>query len=112
MCTEVRARNLLGGRFFAQRRRPATPILKFCIRAWGRPAPTATVSTSDRTRSDRFPSGRLPRPNPDPVAAGRVLAPPKFADQLGFLPQAGLSEPLSTMADRESVTDGGGHRPW
>jgi hypothetical protein len=39
--------------------------------------------------SESFPY--LAAPNPDPVAAGRVLAPSKVADQLGFLQQAGLA---------------------
>jgi hypothetical protein len=39
--------------------------------------------------SDRFPY--LAPPNPDPVAAGRILAPSKVADQLVFLQAAGLA---------------------
>ena len=39
--------------------------------------------------SDSFPY--LVAPNPDPVAAGRILAPSKVADQLAFLQAAGLA---------------------
>ena len=39
--------------------------------------------------SDNFPY--LAAPNPDPIAAGRILAPSKVADQLGFLQAAGLA---------------------
>jgi hypothetical protein len=39
--------------------------------------------------SDTFPY--LAPPNPDPVVAGRALAPSKVADQLAFLEQAGLA---------------------
>jgi uncharacterized protein DUF4331 len=39
--------------------------------------------------SDSFPY--LAPPNPDPVAAGRILAPSRVADQLGFLQAAGLA---------------------
>jgi hypothetical protein len=39
--------------------------------------------------SDSFPY--LAPPNPDPVAAGRVLAPSKVAEQLAFLQEAGLA---------------------
>jgi hypothetical protein len=39
--------------------------------------------------SDSFPY--LAAPNPEPVAAGRILAPSKVADQLGFLQAAGLA---------------------
>jgi hypothetical protein len=39
--------------------------------------------------SDSFPY--LAAPNPDPAAAGRILAPSKVADQLAFLEAAGLA---------------------
>jgi hypothetical protein len=39
--------------------------------------------------SEIFPY--LGPPNPDPVAAGRILAPSKVADQLAFLQEAGLA---------------------
>ena len=53
------------------------------------PAISDGVDQATVRASDTFPY--LAQPNPDPAVAGRILAPSKVADQLGFLQQAGLA---------------------
>jgi len=63
--------------------------LTFVITGGNGPPISDGVDEATVRASDAFPY--LAPPNPDPVAAGRVLAPSKVADQLGFLQQAGLA---------------------
>jgi Domain of unknown function (DUF4331) len=63
--------------------------LTFVITGGNGPPISDGVDEATVRASDSFPY--LAPPNPDPVAAGRILAPSKVADQLGFLQAAGLA---------------------
>jgi hypothetical protein len=61
----------------------------FAITGGNGPPISDGVDEATVRASDSFPY--LAAPNPDPVVAGRALAPSKVADQLGFLQAAGLA---------------------
>ena len=63
--------------------------LTFVITGGNGPRLSDGVDQATVRASVTFPY--LAPPNPDPVAAGRILAPSKVADQLGFLQAAGLA---------------------
>ncbi len=63
--------------------------LTFVITGGNGPRISDGVDQATVRASDSFPY--LAPPNPDPAAAGRILAPSKVADQLGFLQAAGLA---------------------
>ena len=63
--------------------------LTFVITGGNGPRISDGVDQATVRASDSFPY--LAPPNPDPVAAGRILAPSKVAEQLGFLQAAGLA---------------------
>ena len=63
--------------------------LTFLITGGNGPRISDGVDQATVRASDSFPY--LAPPNPDPVAAGRILAPSKAAAQLGFLQAAGLA---------------------
>ena len=63
--------------------------LTFVITGGNGPPISDGVDQATVRASETFPY--LAPPNPDPVAAGRILAPSKVADQLGFLQAAGLA---------------------
>lgn len=61
----------------------------FVITGGNGPRITDGVDEATVRAGDSFPY--LAPPNPDPAAAGRILAPTKVAEQLGFLQAAGLA---------------------
>ena len=63
--------------------------LTFVITGGNGPRISDGVDQATVRASETFPY--LAPPNPDPVAAGRILAPSKVAEQLGFLQAAGLA---------------------
>jgi hypothetical protein len=63
--------------------------LTFVITGGNGPRISDGVDQATVRASDSFPY--LAPPNPNPAAAGRILAPSKVADQLAFLQQAGLA---------------------
>ena len=63
--------------------------LTFVITGGNGPRIDDGVDQATVRASDDFPY--LAAPNPDPIEAGRILAPSKVADQLGFLQAAGLA---------------------
>jgi hypothetical protein len=63
--------------------------LTFVITGGNGPRISDGVDEATVRASDSFPY--LAAPNPDPIAAGRILAPSKVADQLAFLEAAGLA---------------------
>jgi hypothetical protein len=63
--------------------------LTFVITGGNGPRISDGVDEATVRASDRFPY--LAPPNPEPVAAGRILAPSKVAEQLAFLEAAGLA---------------------
>jgi Domain of unknown function (DUF4331) len=63
--------------------------LTFVITGGNGPRISDGVDQATVRASDSFPY--LAPPNPDPVVAGRALAPSKVADQLAFLQEAGLA---------------------
>jgi hypothetical protein len=63
--------------------------LTFVITGGNGPRIDDGVDQATVRASDSVPY--LAAPNPEPVAAGRILAPSKVADQLGFLQAAGLA---------------------
>jgi hypothetical protein len=63
--------------------------LTFVITGGNGPRISDGVDQATVRASDSFPY--LAAPNPDPVAAGRILAPSKVSDQLAFLEAAGLA---------------------
>jgi hypothetical protein len=63
--------------------------LTFVITGGNGPRISDGVDQATVRASDSFPY--LAPPNPNPVVAGRILAPSKVADQLAFLQQAGLA---------------------
>jgi hypothetical protein len=63
--------------------------LTFVITGGNGPPINDGVDQATVRASESFPY--LAAPNPHPAAAGRILAPSKVAEQLGFLQQAGLA---------------------
>jgi Domain of unknown function (DUF4331) len=63
--------------------------LTFVITGGNGPSLSDGVDQATVRASDSFPY--LASPNSDPAVAGRILAPSKVADQLGFLQAAGLA---------------------
>jgi len=63
--------------------------LSFIITGGNGPPISDGVDEATARGSDSFPY--LAPPNPHPVVAGRILAPSKVAEQLGFLQAAGLA---------------------
>src|SRR5712664_280115 len=63
--------------------------LTFVITGGNGPRISDGVDQATVRASDSFPY--LAPPNPNPAAAGRILAPSKLADQLAFLEHAGLA---------------------
>ena len=63
--------------------------LTFVVTGGNGPRISDGVDQATVRASDSFPY--LAPPNPNPVVAGRVLAPSKVADQLAFLEEAGLA---------------------
>jgi Domain of unknown function (DUF4331) len=63
--------------------------LTFVITGGNGPRISDGVDQATVRASDRFPY--VAPPNPDPLVAGRILAPSKVADQLAFLEAAGLA---------------------
>ncbi len=63
--------------------------LTFAITGGNGPRISDGVDEATVRASDTFPY--LAAPNPAPIAAGRILAPSKVADQLAFLEAAGLA---------------------
>jgi hypothetical protein len=63
--------------------------LTFVITGGNGPRISDGVDQATVRASDSFPY--LAPPNPDPVVAGRILAPSKAAEQLAFLQAAGLA---------------------
>ena len=63
--------------------------LTFIVTGGNGPRISDGVDQATVRASDDFPY--LAPPNPDPVVAGRALAPAKVAEQLAFLEAAGLA---------------------